>query len=172
MQRKEWVPLDKVVEELQVRLCSEPDYITLSGSGEPTLYSRIGELIAIIKEITEIPVAVLTNGSLCWMPEVRQNIIKADVLLPSLDVGSEYFYYYVNRPHIDISFTRMLQGLIDLRNEYKGQYWLEVLLLGGVTSTELEIQKLAQCIERISPDRVQINTVTDLQRLAQQSQEV
>ena len=160
MQRKEWVPLDKVVEGLKVCLSSNPDYITLSGSGEPTLYSRIGELIAEIKEMTEIPVAILTNGSLCWLPEVRRNIMDADLIIPSLDAGSDYYFQYVNKPHIDISFDRMLQGLIDLRNEYEGQYWLEVFLLGGVTSTEQEIQNLAQCIERISPDRVQVNTVT------------
>jgi len=160
MQRKEWAPLEKVVEGLKVRLSSNPDYITLSGSGEPTLYSRIGELIGKIKEITEIPVAVLTNGSLFWLPEVRRSIMEANLIVPSLDAGNDSIFQYVNRPHKDIVFDRMLQGLIDLRNEYEGQYWLEVFLLGGVTSTEREIQKLAQCIERISPDRVQVNTVT------------
>ena len=160
MQRKEWAPLEKVVEGLKVRLSSNPDYITLSGSGEPTLYSRIGELIGKIKELTEIPVAVLTNGSLFWLPEVRRSIMEANLIVPSLDAGNDSIFQYVNRPHKDIVFDRMLQGLIDLRNEYEGQYWLEVFLLGGVTSTEREIQKLAQCIERISPDRVQVNTVT------------
>jgi len=159
MQRKEWVPLEKVVEGLKSHLSSKPDYITLSGSGEPTLYSRIGELIGKIKDLTEIPVAVLTNGSLLFLPGVRRDIMQVDMVIPSLDAGSDTLFQYVNRPHKDIVFDRMLQGLIDLRNEYNGQYWLEVFLLGGVTSTKREIQNLTQCIERISPDRVQVNTV-------------
>ena len=95
-----------------------------------------------------------------WLPEVRRSIMQADLVIPSLDAGSDTFFQYVNRPHKEIAFDKMLQGLIALRNEYKGQYWLEVFLLGGVTSTEREIQKLTECIGRISPDRVQVNTVT------------
>ena len=159
-QRKEYVPLDDVIEALKPRLATDPDYITLSGSGEPTLYSRIGELIDRIKKLTTIPVALLTNGSLLFLPKVRNDIINADLIVPSLDAGSDTCFQYVNRPHKDIQFDQMLQGLIDLRNEYKGQYWLEVFLLGGMTSTEQEIKKLAQCIQRIAPDRVQVNTVT------------
>jgi len=160
IQRKEWVPIDIVMEQLKEKLDSKPDYITLSGSGEPTLFSRIEDIISRIKDLTDIPVAVLTNGSLLWLPEVRDALKSADLVVPSLDASSDISFQYVNRPHIDIAFDRMLQGLIDFRSEYEGQYWLEVFLLGGVTSTEQEIQKLAQCIGRISPDRVQVNTVT------------
>lgn len=160
LQRQEWVPLDQVIEELQSRLSSRPDYITLSGSGEPTLYSRIGELIEKIKELTPIPVAVLTNGSLLGRPDVRRELQRADLVIPSLDAGSDTFFQYVNRPHSGISFDQMVQGLIDFRKEYQGKYWLEVFLLGGVTSTEPEIQKLKYWIGQIAPDRVQVNTVT------------
>ena len=160
VQRKEWVPLDVVMSQIRNRLNSKPDYITLSGSGEPTLYARIGELIEGIRELTTIPVAVLTNGSLLWMPDVRGSIMQADLVIPSLDVGSYTLYQYINRPHRDISFDKMLRGLIDFRNQYQGQYWLEVLLLGGVTTTEVELDKLSGRIRQISPDRVQVNTVT------------
>jgi len=160
LQRQEWVPLDQVLEELQSRLSSRPDYITLSGSGEPTLYSRIGELIEKIKDLTPIPVAVLTNGSLLGRPEVRYELQRADLVIPSLDAGCDTFFQYVNRPLPEITFDRMVQGLIDFRKEYQGKYWLEVFLLGGVTSTEPEIQKLSKWIGQIAPDRVQINTVT------------
>ena len=84
-ERKEWVPLDDVVLELKDRLSARPDYITLSGSGEPTLYSRGGELIDRIKAMTDVPVAVLTNGSLLWQKEVRKQLMKADLVIPSLD---------------------------------------------------------------------------------------
>jgi len=160
VQRREWAPIDIVIAQLKEKLDSSPDYITLSGSGEPTLFSRLEELISRIKDITDIPVAVLTNGSLLWLPDVRKSIIKADLVVPSLDAGSDAFFQYVNRPHQDISFDKMLEGLIKFRREYRGQYWLEVFLLGGVTTTEKEIRLLADCIDCIGPDRVQLNTVT------------
>ena len=160
VEQKEWVPIDIVIDQLKKKLDSGPDYITLSGSGEPTLFLPLAELISRIKDITDIPVAVLTNGSLLWMPEVRKSIMKADLVVPSLDAGSETLYQYVNRPCQGISFDKMLEGLIEFRREYKGQYWLEVFLLGGVTNTEKELRLLADCIKRIGPDRVQLNTVT------------
>ncbi len=159
-QIKEWVSIDAVMEQLKGKLSSRPDYITLSGSGEPTLFSRIEELIFRIKSITDIPVAVLTNGSLLWLPQVRNALMAADLVIPSLDSGSDWKFQYVNRPHPDISFERMLDGLIKFREEYKGQYWLEVFLLAGVTTNETEINLLRTCINSIKPDKVQTNTVS------------
>ena len=159
-QRKEWVPIDIVTKQLKEKLDSKPDYITLSGSGEPTLYSRLEELISRIKDIADIPVAVLTNGSLLWLPEVRDALKSADMVVPSLDAGSSQMFQYVNRPHSDITFSKMLQGLVEFRKDYNGQYWLEVFLLAGVTTTEMEINRLKTCIAAIQPDLVQVNTVT------------
>jgi len=160
MQRKEWVPIDIVIDQLKAKLGSKPDYITLSGSGEPTLYSQLEELIFKIKDITDIPVAVLTNGSLLWLPEVRNALKSADMVVPSLDAGNSRIFRYVNRPHMDITFSKMLQGLVDFRKDYSGQYWLEVFLLAGVTTPEIEVNRLKTCIADIQPDRVQVNTVT------------
>jgi len=158
--RREWVPLAEVVDEVQKRLSSEPDYITLSGSGEPTLHGRVGELIARIKEITDIPVAVLTNGSLLWQADVRQQLLGADLVVPSLDAGDESMFRLVNRPHQGVSFEQMLAGLIGFRRQFRGEYWLEVFILGAYTSIPAELSKLAECVGRIRPDRVQLNTVT------------
>jgi wyosine [tRNA(Phe)-imidazoG37] synthetase (radical SAM superfamily) len=160
MTRKEWVPIRTLIDQVKDRLESRPDYITLSGSGEPTLHSKIAEVISRIKEITDIPVAVLTNGSLLWLPEVRRSLVAADLVLPSLDAGNDLLFRYVNRPHPDIPFAKMLEGLVKFRDEYHGKYWLEILLLGGVTTVESHVNALADCIERISPDKVQINTVS------------
>ena len=160
IQRKQWVSIDIVIDQLKAKLNSKPDYITLSGSGEPTLFSRLEELICRIKDITDIPVAVLTNGSLLWLPEVRMALKHADLVVPSLDAGSNQIFQYVNRSHHDITFSKMLEGLVKFRSEYTGKYWLEVFLLAGVTTPEIEISRLKTCINSICPDKVQVNTVT------------
>lgn len=159
-ERKEWVPLGEVLNQLQNKLSTRPDYITISGSGEPTLYSRIGELIVAIKDITELPVAVLTNGSLFWDSEVRRGLMRADLVVPSLDAPDERLFRYVNRPHKEISFNRMVEGLGEFRTSYSGQYWLEVFLLSGISDLSAEIEKMAGIVRKIKPDRVQLNTVT------------
>jgi len=160
VERKEWVPLDDVVLELKDRLSSRPDYITLSGSGEPTLYSRVAELIDRIKVMTDVPVAVLTNGSLLWQEEVRRQLMKADLVIPSLDAGDEVMFRLVNRPHENVSFEQMLAGLVDFRREFQGDYWLEVFVLGAYTAIKADFAELAKCVRLIEPDRVQLNTVT------------
>jgi len=160
IKRKEWVPTDIVIDQLKAKLVTKPDYITLSGSGEPTLYSRLEQLISRIKDITNIPVAVLTNGSLLWLPELRNALQSADMVIPSLDAGSNHTFQYVNRPHPDISFSNMVEGLAKFRDAYTGKYWLEVFLVAGVTTTEVEIHRLTSCISSICPDKVQVNTVT------------
>lgn len=159
VERREYVPLNDVLDQLCVRLATEPDYITLSGSGEPTLYSRLDELIDGIRSRTNIPVAVLTNGSLLWQPEVRRQLMNAQIVIPSLDAGDSMMFKAVNRPHESIAFETMLEGLKAFRREYKGDYILEVFLLAGHTAIESEIVKIACCAGRINPDRVQLNTV-------------
>jgi wyosine [tRNA(Phe)-imidazoG37] synthetase (radical SAM superfamily) len=148
-----------VLAELKDKLSSKPDYITLSGSGEPTLHSGIEQLIHEIKEMTNIPVAVITNGSLLWLPEVQRALSNADLVVPSLDAGSEDIFRYVNRPHNDIRFDQMLSGLQEFRRVFHGRYWLEVLLLSGVTTVGAQVKALRDCIRTVSPDKVQVNTV-------------
>jgi wyosine [tRNA(Phe)-imidazoG37] synthetase (radical SAM superfamily) len=160
VERREWVPLDEVAAELQEGLASRPDYVTLSGSGEPTLHSRVDDLIDRIRSLTDIPLAVLTNGSLLWQKEVRRQLLGAHVVMPSLDAGDRSMFNAVNRPHADIAFEQVLEGLIAFRDEYRGQYWLEVFLLGGHTAVPADARKIANCVDRIRPDRVQLNTVT------------
>jgi wyosine [tRNA(Phe)-imidazoG37] synthetase (radical SAM superfamily) len=159
-ERKEWFPLEDIVSELKEKLDTQPDYITLGGSGEPTLYSRIGELIDRIRSITNIPIAVLTNGSLLWQDKVRKQLMDADLVIPSLDSGDKKMFQAVNRPISNITFEQMLEGLIIFKSEFGGKYWLEVLLLAEYTGTVAEVHKLVDCVVKICPDRVQLNTVT------------
>jgi wyosine [tRNA(Phe)-imidazoG37] synthetase (radical SAM superfamily) len=161
LERKEYVKVEEVLAELDRKLAEDdiPDYISLAGSGEPTLNSGIGDLICKIKGLTNIPVVVLTNGSLFWMSEVQDALMAADFVLPSLDAGDESLFRYVNRPHEDISFEQMTDALAAFTKRFSGEIWLEVLLLGGVTGIPGEAEKIASIINRIEPARVQLNTV-------------
>ncbi|MEN6472483.1 MAG: radical SAM protein [Syntrophaceae bacterium] len=160
LERREWVPLEAVVAELKEMLTSRPDYITVSGSGEPTLYARLDELIAAIHALTDIPVAVLTNGSLLWQSEVRRQLREADLVIPSLDAGTPSLFQAVNRPHPGITFEKMTEGLALFREEYHGDYWLEVFILDGLTANISEVRRIASCAAAIGTERVQLNTVT------------
>ena len=155
---------EKVIKELKQWLFENhnnlPDFITFAGSGEPTLYKSLGKLIEMIKEITEIPVVILTNGSLLFDKKVRENCKKCDYLVPSLDAGCRETFLKINRPHREFAdYNRYVQGLIEMRKEFKGHYLLEVLLVEGINTSEKEFYLLKEKIDRIKPDRVQINTV-------------
>lgn len=160
LERKEYVPVDDVLSELKRLLDTglKPDYITIGGSGEPTLHSGLGRIIRGIKKFTTIPVTVLTNGTLFFMPEVRADCIAADVILPSLDAGDQKTFDSVNRPHEQIKFDTFIDGLCTLRAEYTGQIWLEVFCIEHFNTDNPQLEKIAEAIKRIRPDRVHLNT--------------
>ncbi|MFH1596513.1 MAG: radical SAM protein [Pseudomonadota bacterium] len=134
------------------------DFITLTGSGEPTLNLDLGRIIGEIKSMTTTPVAVLTNGALLYLPEVRRELAAADVLLPSLDAAREETFQLINRPLAGFSLAQLLAGLTAFRREYRGQLWLEVLLLKGVNDAEAELTALRRVLAELAPDKVQLNT--------------
>ncbi|MEW6374322.1 MAG: radical SAM protein [Thermodesulfobacteriota bacterium] len=159
--RQSYVPPEEIQGELELYLSvldKKPDYITLSGSGEPTLNTSIGEIVQRIKEITSIPIAILTNSSLFSLDEVRRDLSEADVVLPSLDAVTPAFFEYINRPHTSLRIEGIISGLIQFRKQYRGQIWLEILFCRGVNDGKEEIEKLKEVIERIEPDRIQLNT--------------
>jgi wyosine [tRNA(Phe)-imidazoG37] synthetase (radical SAM superfamily) len=160
--RREYVSVDAVMEELKRELAAgvPPDAITLSGSGEPTLHDAIGNLVEKIKSMANIPLAVLTNGSLLWMDDVQDALMAADLVLPSLDAGDEYTFRYVNRPHENISLERVVSGIAAFTRRFPGEVWLEVFLLAGVTGITSEARKIAALAKHIGPARVQLNTVS------------
>ena len=161
IERKDYVPVKPVLAELKAKLVEglEADFITISGSGEPTLNSRLGQLIDGIKKITNIPVAILTNGTLLYRPDVRADCAKADVVMPSLDAGDEKAFEEINRPHKDISVENLISGLCAFRNEFSGRIWLEVFFIESMNTDAEQIAKIKNTIERIRPDKVQLNTV-------------
>ena len=160
--RKEYVKFDKIKEELAhyFKNNPDPDYITFSGSGEPTLNVFIGEILQFIKQNKpNIPVAVLTNGTLLSDKKVREAILNADVVLPSLDAATEDVFNKINRPAKDLSINKYIQGLIDFRKEFKGKIWLEIFILPDYNDNENELAELKKVILRIKPDSVQLNTL-------------
>ena len=162
LNRKEYVPFDEVKKELSHFLSHNPrpDYITFSGSGEPTLNSIIGDVIHFIKTQTfNIPVAVLTNGTLLFQKEVRDDIKDATVVIPSLDAVTKKAFAKIVRPDPKLSIDIIIEGLIRFRKEYTGQIWLEIFIVPGINDTKEELTAIKDAIEKIRPDLVQLNTL-------------
>jgi wyosine [tRNA(Phe)-imidazoG37] synthetase (radical SAM superfamily) len=162
IERKEYVNADEILFELKDYLKNSNkklDYITFSGSGEPTLNSKIGYIINEIKKITDTPVAVITNSSIIDRKEVRDDLLNADLIVPSLDAVTESVFKKIDLPHHSIKIENIIEGLISLRKEYKGQIWLEILVLKGYNDTEDEIKKLAEVIKKIKPNKIQLNSL-------------
>jgi wyosine [tRNA(Phe)-imidazoG37] synthetase (radical SAM superfamily) len=159
--REEYLPVSCVLSEWKRKLAAglAADYITLAGSGEPTLNSGIGAVIRGIKASTDIPVAVLTNGSLLWEREVQDALLPADLVIPSLDAGEEQLFRLINRPHSGIAFDAMVDGLIEFTARFPGKVWLEVFLLDGLTGVPSIVEKISFLARQIAPARVQLGTV-------------
>ena len=162
LQRMEYIPTEEVLEEVRDFLSKGEatiDHFSLSGSGEPTLHSQIGLVIKGIKGMSPIPVAVLTNGSLLYLDEVRDDLLQADIILPSLDAVSEEVFTRINRPHKGILVEKVIEGLVEFRKDYQGQIWLEILFCKGINDGEDELHQMKRAVDRMQPDRIQINTV-------------
>jgi wyosine [tRNA(Phe)-imidazoG37] synthetase (radical SAM superfamily) len=162
IKRKEYSPTGEIIDELNQYLKSSPslDFVTFSGSGEPTLHSHLGEMIAFVKEsYPQYRVAVLTNGTLFERSEVREEVRKADLLVPSLDAASEPVFKKLNRPHYGLNLEKIISGLTQLRRDFQKEVWLEVFIVPHLNDSEGELQLLKEAIEKINPDKVQLNTL-------------
>jgi wyosine [tRNA(Phe)-imidazoG37] synthetase (radical SAM superfamily) len=171
LDRREYVPLDRIKKELDHYFSHspDPDYITFSGSGEPTLNTCIGDVLSFIKHRRpRIPVAVLTNGTLLNDPAVREALMNADVVLPSLDAATDAVFKKINRPHADLTLDAHLAGLMAFRNMFKGRFRLEVFILPGYNDHKDELNAMKKVIQALTPECIQLNTldrpgtVTDL----------
>ena len=160
IKRKPYIPRGEILAQLCQKLKEDIflDFITLAGSGEPTLNSDIESLISDIKKHTKIPVAVLTNASLFWDSSVRQSIMQADVVLPSLDAYDQQGFERINRPHHSIKLDAMAEGLMSFRKEYLGEIWLEMFVLEGINATESDAIRFKSLLEKVNPKKIHINT--------------
>ena len=160
--RKEYIKYEAIVKELEEYFKNnpDPDYFTFSGSGEPTLNSCIGKVLNFIKtERPNVPIAVLTNGTLLHRKKVRSELLSADLVLPSLDAATLNAFQKINLPHEKLSIEKHIQGLIDFRREFKGQIWLEAFILPSYNDDEENLRKMKEILIQISPDKIQLNTL-------------
>ena len=160
IERKDYIPIEPVLVEIKEALAEglEANYITLAGSGEPTLNSQLGELIDGIKKLTNIPIAILTNGTLLSRADVRADCSKADVVMPSLDAVDEHTFQRINRPDGVISIENLISGLCAFRKEFPGQIWLEVFFVEGINTSSDQIARIKDVIELIHPNKIHLNT--------------
>ncbi len=173
MERRGYVDVDEVLRELQAWLDAggTADYLTFAGCGEPTLNIDVGEAMARARQMTGIPVCLLTNGALLWDKGVRDSAMQADLIMPSLDAATEDAFQRVNRPVKGLTVTQVIEGLKETVLEFHGEVWLEVLLVAGMNDGDAELSALADGIREIRPDEVQLNTVvrpalgSDVQRV-------
>jgi wyosine [tRNA(Phe)-imidazoG37] synthetase (radical SAM superfamily) len=159
-ERIEFFPVKDILLQVKKTLNNhqpgEIDWITFVGSGETTLNINLGHLIEAVKRMTSIPIAVITNGSLLYLPTVRQDLMAADAVLPSLDAGNPRLYKRINRPHPEVTFLRYLDGLKAFRREYQGKLWIEVMLVKDLNDGERELNELADLLLAIHPDEVHV----------------
>ena len=162
MKRRPFFGVTDIVGELATALArhqpGDIDWITLVGSGETTLCSRLGSLLYFVKTLSDLPVAVITNGSLLHLARVRADLADADAVLPSLDAGTEELFRGINRPHGDLRFADYVDGLVEFRKSYSGKLWVEVMLVGGVNDSTTALNDIAAVLERVEPDEIHLST--------------
>jgi len=163
LERKVFVPPERIIQDLRNHLSDHPgqtDILTLSSAGEPTLYSALGDLLHMVKEnFPELPLAVLTNGSLLWDPQVRKDLRWADIVIPSLDAVTSEVFRTINRPCRGLTVDAILEGLLAFRKEYRGHLRVEVLLVSHHNDHPAELARLARVLQAVQPDAVELNTV-------------
>ena len=159
-ERREYVPVNDVIAELRAWMDADgrADYVTLSGSGEPTLHSRFGDVLDVVRAAGRIPSLLLTNGTLLGDAGVRRDAARADNVKVSLSAWDQASFREINRPHPDLSFEDLLRGYRAFRDEFRGTLWMEVFVLSGVNDDEADARRIAALAATVRPDRIQINT--------------
>jgi wyosine [tRNA(Phe)-imidazoG37] synthetase (radical SAM superfamily) len=159
-ERKAYFPAAEILAEVRQLLDShqpgEIDWVTFVGSGEPLLHADLGWMLRQVKTMTELPVAVITNGSLLNRPEVREELSMADAVLPTLDAGSTHLFRQINRPYPELTFIKQVNGLVAFRDEYMGNLWVEVMLVRGLNDTPQALRDLARALLEVRPDAVHL----------------
>lgn len=161
-ERKEYVPCDEIINELNIFLKDKVplDYITFSGAGEPTLYLKIGEIVRYLKQNYPIyKTALLTNSTLLHDNMLQNEIKDIDLVIPSLDSVTDESFKIINRPHHNIKCKKIIDGLINFSKIFKGEIWLEIFIVPGINDSEKELQLFKKTLEKIKFDKIQLNSL-------------
>ncbi|HZK28936.1 MAG TPA: radical SAM protein [Clostridia bacterium] len=158
--RQLYFPVKRIVTEFEEVLKASPkfDVVTIVGEGEPTLYGGLGDLIVEIKKRTDKPVAVITNGALLYNPQVRLELSEADIVLPTMDAYDEQSFKKINRPHGSLRFEDVIKGLEEFSKQYRGQLWVEIMLLKDINDDEESLKKYVDMLTNINYDKLYLNT--------------
>lgn len=158
--RKEYVPTEAVLKELEAwfALNLKADFITVTGAGEPTLHTGFGKVLAAIRARGRIRSALLTNSTLLYLPEVRAAAVLADVAKVTLLAWDQASFAAITRPHADLAFERLVDGLRRFRGEFSGELWMEVFIVPGLNAAQSQVKAIAMLAQSIKPDRIQLNT--------------
>ena len=161
VRRREFIPVETILGQIKDAMARKKhvDAITFSGSGEPTLHSGLGRIIAGIRRMTKVKIVLLTNSAALTGARARRDAAGADIVVPSLDAATQSVFARINRPHAGLTVEKIIAGLAAFRREFKGQIWLEIMLVKGVNDGPAHLRALKKAIARIRPDRVQLNTV-------------
>lgn len=159
-ERKLFYNINEVMDEVKHAISCDLDFdvITIVGEGEPTLYSGLGVLIDCIHDVTDKPVAVITNGALLSDLKVQNELNRADFVLPSLDAVNEEQFKRINRPHKQIEFHAVIEGLISFSKQYQGELWLEMMLLNGINDDLETLSAFRDLLKKIHYTRLYINS--------------
>lgn len=170
--RQMFFEVEEILKEVEAVLQTDIDFdvITVVGEGEPTLYLGLEDLLKGIKAMTDKPLAVITNSGLMYLPEVRQALMSADIVLPSIDGYKAENFKKINRPYGKINFSEMAEGLNIFSKAYPGQLWAEIMLMKGINDSEDDFEAYKQVLEQLRYDRLYLNT--PIRPPAEQSVEV
>ena len=153
---------DDIIKEIQDYLSKNqyPDVITTTANGEPTLYTRLNELIDKLNQIKgSSKTLILSNGSTINDLTVREALKKFDIVKLSLDAADQKTFEKIDRPLKGIKIDDIIKGMISFRKEYKGSLILEVLVVKHINDKKEGIEKIVEAAKKINPDRIDISTV-------------
>ena len=162
LERKAWVPTAAVLAEFDRWAGGGPraDFVTLSGSGEPTMHAEFGAVLRHVRATAKFKTALLSNGSLMFLPEVRRDAALADVVKVTLSAWDEASFRKIHRPAAGATFARLLEGERALREEFRGQLWVEVMLLPAYNDAPEQVRAIAELVKSLRADAVHLNTTT------------
>ncbi len=162
IKRDEYIPVELIKKELKDFLSGNPelDFITFSGSGEPTLHAGIGEIAEFIStDYPQYRSALLTNSTLFYQEGLIEQVASIDIIIASFDCATKKNFIKINRPHPALDLKKIIDGLICLRKSFSGQLWIEVFLVPDINDNEIELKKIKKILDNIKPDKIQINTL-------------